>query len=443
MNGSTRESRTGVSVGILGVPAILVFALLLLAMSSCGPFSSPGTPPNQRFGHVLEAVELSWDASPGAHSYTVYFGDGDCRLESGRPENCVELESGIEGTFYLHHNYREETGNYWVIACNRFRCSKVDTVNPALPLPPPPAEIDFLQEDSVLRIAWSPVPGATHYKVYHNQDNARCTPSVSYHPQCAEVAGNVDGTVYAHTIPAPRGPYRVEVVDRTLDSLTIYWSGSDYRHHYWVAACTNLGCSAINTDYTPAEHVASYETLPQYYLIYRQPEGQAAQEIRYTPTGSSPNHTQYVDRGLQPSAIYYYRVNACNDSGCYAGSGQAGGLTEAQGPVDPPTAPTGFHAEKVDVSGLPDDARVFWEAVAGATYYEVWQGADPSQPFTFDMEISAPMLPTCPGVEGSGRGCYYDPHPNTDLDGFDTTSYRVRACNKAGCSPFTETITLR
>jgi hypothetical protein len=424
-------------------------ALLPILMSACGslnPFGgAPEAPANQRFGLVRGAVELSWDASSGADSYTIYFGDGDCRLDSGRPVNCEVLASDVEDTFYLHDIDRNEMGYYWIVACNRFRCSEIDTGNSALLLPPAPAELGFQQEGSSLRITWSPVPGATHYRVYHNQDSARCTPSVFYHPQCAELAGNVEGTAYAHTIPAPKGPYRVEVVDRTSESLTINWSGSDFKHHYWVAACTSLGCTAINTNYTPAEHVASYEALPLYYLIYRQPEGQAAQEIKYAPTGSSLTHSQYVDKGLQPSAIYFYRVKACNDSGCYDGSGQAGGLTEAQGPVDPPATPSGFRAEKVNKKEAPDDARMFWNVVDGATYYELWQGSKSSDPFKLDLAFSAPLLPC--GSEQSGviSFCHYDGSPNRGDFGieFATTSYKVRACNKAGCSPFTETVTLR
>ena len=72
---------------------------------------------------------------------------------------------------------------------------------------------------------------------------------------------------------------------------------------------------------------------------------------------------------------------------------------------------------------VPDDAGLTWDAVEGATYYEVYQDAD------LDAEVSAPLT------------SYRDYSPNEFL-GFDTTSYKVRACNKAGCSPFSEVVTL-
>ena len=443
--GGTDDCHASVSaVSLRRLTSLLVAILLALAVTACGTLSAPETPANQRFGYVFSAAEISWDASPDADSYSIYFGDADCRLESGRTVNCEELESDIEDTYYLHHNHRNETGDYWVVACNRFSCSEIDTANPALPLPPAPDILGIEQVGSSLRITWSPVPGATHYKVYHNQEIGRCTPSYSYHPQCKELVGNVTGTAYSHAISAPEGIFGIQVVDRTSDSLTINWPERYHGHYYWVAACTSVGCSAINTDYTPEEFVASHEVLPAYYLIYREPEGQTAQEFRYVPTGSSPDHFQYVDKGLQASTIYYHRVKACNESGCSEESGESAGLTEGQGPVDPPSTPTGFHAEKVAKREAGDDARVFWVPVEGATYYEIWQGSNPSRPFAIDKEISAPRLPTCGGQGDFSGACYYDRFPNRSDFGFSfsTTSYRVRACNKAGCSAFTETVTL-
>ena len=60
----------------------------------------------------------------------------------------------------------------------------------------------------------------------------------------------------------------------------------------------------------------------------------------------------------------------------------------------------------------------------GATYYEVYQGSG------FDAEISAP------------QAHYYDDSPNSFFGAFETTSYKVMACNKAGCSAFSERVTV-
>ena len=83
-----------------------------------------------------------------------------------------------------------------------------------------------------------------------------------------------------------------------------------------------------------------------------------------------------------------------------------------------------FGGMKVNVPLATDDARVTWSAAPGATYYEVYQESN------FDAEISAPQTG------------YRDYSPNSFLGAFQTTSYKIRACNKAGCSAFSERVTV-
>ena len=436
-------------VSLRGLAALLLALLLPLIITACGSqdpvADAPESPPNQRFGYVQAATEIRWDAVPSAENYTIYFGDGDCRLDSGRPVNCEVLASDIAETSYLRHLRDGDWGNYWVVACNRFGCSAINTDNPALPLPPAPDIAGIRRVGSSLEITWRPVPGATHYKVYHNGEIGRCTPATPY-PQCEEVAGNVVETTYTHAVPAPKEPSGSSVVARTADSLTLAWFDlQDYFvHHYWIAACNAIGCSAINTDYTPDGFVASSEVLPGYYLIYRQPKGLMEKEFKYVPTGVRANFFKFVDTGLEANTIYYYRIYACNDSGCSDRYMFTEGMTETQGPVDPPTTPTGFRAEEVAKGEAPENAGASWNEVEAATYYEVWRSTDLTRPLTLHETLSAPIMLRCSVQEDDGRACYNDGTLNRNNVGieFSTTSYKIRACNKAGCSPFTETVTL-
>ena len=135
------------------------------------------------------------------------------------------------------------------------------------------------------------------------------------------------------------------------------------------------------------------------------------------------------DHGLDPDATYYYSAKGCNSVGCTRYSGEMGGVTESAGQVDVPSIPTGVLGRKEDQFLAFDDASVTWSAVPGATYYEIYQGSD------FDAEISAPQTH------------YYDASPNSNFlpieGGFQTTWYKARACNKAGCSEFSETVTVQ
>ena len=85
---------------------------------------------------------------------------------------------------------------------------------------------------------------------------------------------------------------------------------------------------------------------------------------------------------------------------------------------------------KIDVKWGIDTAAVSWTVVEGATHYRVFQmGIIPS----LDGEVKAP------GTR------YRDSSPNTGpgiFDGFSTTSYRVKACNRFACSSFSNMVTV-
>ena len=91
--------------------------------------------------------------------------------------------------------------------------------------------------------------------------------------------------------------------------------------------------------------------------------------------------------------------------------------------LEPPATPAGLSVAKVDIPFAFDDIWVTWDAVPGATWYEVYHstGGD------FDFEHS---------VTTHG---YLDEYPNIVPGLLD--SYRVRACNAAGCSDFSSRAT--
>ena len=91
-------------------------------------------------------------------------------------------------------------------------------------------------------------------------------------------------------------------------------------------------------------------------------------------------------------------------------------------PLSAPDTPTGVRVSKVDIPFAPDDIRVTWNAVAGATWYEVHH-ATPGTQFDFEASVSDTY--------------YLDEWPNV----LDPDSYIVRACNQAGCSQFSAVAT--
>ena len=86
-----------------------------------------------------------------------------------------------------------------------------------------------------------------------------------------------------------------------------------------------------------------------------------------------------------------------------------------------------------------DEARVTWGKVDGATYYEVYQLGDNSGLLP-PMEIEWVNLDA---VVSAPRTRYYDNSPRSHGWQFISTTYTVKACNKAGCSAHSEESTAR
>ena len=156
----------------------------------------------------------------------------------------------------------------------------------------------------------------------------------------------------------------------------------------------------------------------------------------YTLVTSGLGAETHVADGLQPGTVYYIALLICDEFDCSQVIRVA--TTESDGPVSAPTTPPGFRGKKIahpggDFADLsPDYAKLTWEPVAGATYYELWKGSKPDLPFELVIRVNAPLEAQSFGIA-----------PNRGFFGsYDLTSWKVRACNKAGCSPFTDIVTI-
>ena len=383
----------------------------------------PNSPANARYSRDGSTIVVSWDAVSEATHYKVYYSDffdSNCVLISGRPSFCEELAANVAGTTYTHTDPDDDSNYYWITACNSAGCSDIDKLNPAQFIdnrPSAPANVRVSREGPSLVVSWDAVPSATYYKVYYSDFFDSNCQLISGRPTfCEELAANVAGTTYTHTgqsILNPKSP-SIKVTDRSSNSLTVRWSDWADTNYYWVTACNSAGCSEIANSSS-----SSYPLGAQYYQLSRS----LSRESGFTLLQSRSTDSSLVDQELEPSTIYYYRILGCNDYGCSDPS-QTGGLTESDGTVDIPSTPTGVQGDKVRRLFWPDDARVSWNMVEGATYYKVYQGSK------LEVEVSAPQV------------SYYDGSPNRIFGALASTSYKVQACNKAGCSPFSESVTV-
>ena len=191
----------------------------------------PDSPANQRYEYDGSSIVLTWDAASGADSYTVYyddFFDSACSVRSGGPSFCDELATNLSSTSYTHTAPAPDEHYYWVVACNRFGCSEVESANPAqLGGSPPgvPANQRYEYDGSSIVLTWDAASGADSYTVYYDDffDSA-CSVRSGGPSFCEELATDLTGTTYRHADPDARENY------------------------YWVVACNNYGCSAVESD---------------------------------------------------------------------------------------------------------------------------------------------------------------------------------------------------
>jgi RHS repeat-associated protein len=120
----------------------------------------------------------------------------------------------------------------------------------------------------------------------------------------------------------------------------------------------------------------------------------------------------YDHTGLVNGSSYYYRIRACNASGCSALSSVVSGTY-----LVAPSTPTGL-----SLAQITGGFRINWNTVTGAggsTPYQIYWGNDSSVSESNYAGI----------LNGSSP-----PYDHTGLTNGSTYYYRIRACNAGGCS---------
>ena len=113
--------------------------------------------------------------------------------------------------------------------------------------PESPAGVSAAWEGSAIEVRWDPVEGAEYYNVYYANTGYFCSLDGEGNPSsCDELAANIVDTSYTHASPSTLFP-----------------------NHYWVAACSSEGCSAIDSanPATPGEGPALQSPSNQRYAV--------------------------------------------------------------------------------------------------------------------------------------------------------------------------------
>ncbi len=204
-------------------------------------------------------------------------------------------------------------------------------------------------------------------------------------------------------------------------------------YFYRVRACNDVGCSEFateaeaTTDEVPPQaptglHASATGPFTVALTWNDESVNESSFEIerKHASAGTwaqisttDPDATAFGDSGLDPNTAYVYRVRACNEVGCSDYTGEEDVTTDKV----PPDAPTGLVASPTGSASV----SVSWtDGSNNESRFEVERTQGSGNPW-------APV-----GQVGADAQVFADAGltPNTAY------TYRVRACNVAGCSAF-------
>ena len=147
------------------------------------------------------------------------------------------------------------------------------------------------------------------------------------------------------------------------------------------------------------------------YRVYRA----TSQNGPYRLLGSVTT-TTYVNTGAKDGVTYYYMVTAVNDSGESAFSNTVSGQNKAV--TSKPAAPV----VKIGNSATSGKPMLTWNAVEGATSYRIYRSTSKGSGYSLLGTVTATS------------------YTNTGAKAGTTYYYRVKACNDAGLSPYSNVV---
>lgn len=303
-------------------------------------------------GTFPDKVDLSWNASSAADSYTVY------RSTANNPNGAPQIAVGLSVASYSDTGVIASTQYYyWVKAFNSGGASPFSFVNPGhagiLPpaIPSGVSATDGIHPDRIA-VSWSAVSGADTYNVYRAIVNSSGASQL--------VASNLSGTSWDDTSYVKGTIYYYWVVAENVAGTSGFSaSNNGYVIQYadtptGVSASDALYASHVRVSWSAANHA-------ERYYIYRALPGGNVNLIDNVDSSSN----SYWDYNGAAGTAYEYHVTAWTATG-----GQTSPSTADMGSrrLEMPTnltATDGFYQNQV---------RLTWSGVGGTAVYNIYRG---------------------------------------------------------------------
>lgn len=323
-----------------------------------GPCNPPAAPTgvSASDGTSCTAVTVSWTASAGASTYSVW------RNTVNNSATSTQIGTAGASPFDDATAVLGQSYFYWVKAGNAcgdspFSASDAGSLGNLAPAAPTGVSASDGASCTSVTVSWSASVGATGYQVLRNTTN--------------------DSGGAAAIGSSAASPF----VDATVAPGTTYF--------YWVAASNSCGTSALsNADSgfaqtVPAAPIGVSATdgtvCSAVQVSWNAVSGATGYQIWRNTTNNSGSATQigtddaspFSDTTALANTTYFYWVKAVGTCGASPFSTSDSG-TRGSGAA--PSAPTGLTA----TDNLCNVTNVTWNAVSGATSYDIYRGTSNS-----------------------------------------------------------------
>ena len=282
---------------------------------------------------------------------------------------------------------------------NQYPVSATD-FDPNAPLPPAAPTVTMTYSDSGKpKLTWNAVSGATSYRVFRSESRG-----TGY-----SLLGTTSSTSYTNTGAAVGKTYyyRVKAVNR--DGMASGYSN--------IVSCKAKAAAPAAPSVTAGNSSTGKPRLTWKavsgavsYRIYRS----ESRGTGYSLLGTTSS-TSYTNTGAKAGKTYYYRVKAVNRDGMASGYSN---IVSGKATLPAPVLNIGLSVS----SGKP---MLAWDAVPGATSYRIYRSTSRGTGYS--------LLATTTSTS----------YVNTSAAKGTTYYYRVKACNAAGLSPYSNIVSAR
>ena len=339
--------------------------------------------------------KLTWNAVSGATSYRVFRsesrGSGYSLLGTTTATSYTNTGAAVGKTYYYRVKAVNSVGTS---GYSNIVSGKAKTAAPAAP-----SVTAGNSSTGKPQLTWKAVSGAVKYEVY------RSTRQNSGY----SLLGTTTSTSYVNT-GASTGTtyyYRVKAVNRNgMASAYSNIVSGKAKAAAPAAPSVTAGNSSTGKPRLTWKAVSGAVS----YRIYRS----ESRGTGYSLLGTTSS-TSYVNTGAAAGKTYYYRVKAVNRDGMASGYSN---IVSGKATLPAPVLNIGLSVS----SGKP---MLAWDAVPGATSYRIYRSTSRGTGYS--------LLATTTSTS----------HVNTSAAKGTTYYYRVKACNAAGLSPYSNIVSAR